>query len=84
MLFSAELLSLLDAGLNLVEAMQTLGEKESTGERHEVLAGILSAMQRGEPFSQALAAFPRHFSPLYVATVKSAERTGSLREALGR
>jgi len=27
---------------------------------------------------------PRQFSPLYVATIKSAERTGSMKEALGR
>src|SRR5262249_6001530 len=33
---------------------------------------------------QAVAGFPQHFSPLYVATVKASERTGSMREALGR
>jgi general secretion pathway protein F len=80
MLFSVELMSLLDAGLNLVEAIQTLAEKQE----HEVLSGIRSALQRGEPFSQALAAFPQHFAPLYVATVKSAERSGNIKEALGR
>jgi general secretion pathway protein F len=79
-LFSVELMSLLDAGLNLVEAIQTLAEKQES----EVLSGIRSALQRGEPFSQALGAFPQHFSPLYVATVKSAERSGNVREALGR
>jgi general secretion pathway protein F len=82
-LFSMELLSLLDAGLNLVEALQTLAEKEG-GERQEVLSTILAAIHRGEPFSQAVAALPRHFSPLYVATIKAAERTGNVREALGR
>jgi general secretion pathway protein F len=83
-LFSMELLSLLDAGLNLVEALQTLAEKEGGGERQEVLSAILGAIHRGEPFSQAVAALPRHFSPLYVATIKAAERTGNVREALGR
>jgi len=83
-LFSMELVSLLDAGLNLVEALQTLAEKEGYGERHEVLSGLLAAISRGEPFSQAVAGFPQHFSPLYVATVKASERTGSMREALGR
>jgi len=83
-LFSIELESLLDAGLNLVEALQTLAEKEGHGERHEVLAGILAAISRGEPFSRAVAAFPRHFPPLYVATLRAAERTGNVREALGR
>lgn len=84
LLFTMELRSLLDAGLNLVEALQTLAEKDAQGERHEVLEGIVAALHRGEPFSQALAAFPRHFAPLYVATVKAAERTGDVREALAR
>jgi general secretion pathway protein F len=83
-LFSVELASLLEAGLNLVEALQTLAEKDSGGERQEVLSAILAAIHRGEPFSQAVAALPRHFSPLYVATIKAAERTGNVKEALGR
>jgi general secretion pathway protein F len=80
-LFSVELASLLEAGLNLVEALSTLAEK---GSQNPVLSGILVSIQRGEPFSQALAAYPQHFSPLYVATIKAAERTGNVREALGR
>jgi general secretion pathway protein F len=83
-LFTVELLSLLDAGLNLVEAMQTLAEKEPAGERQEVLSGMVAAINRGEPFSQAVAAFPQHFSPLYVATIKASERTGNVKEALAR
>ena len=83
-LFSMELLSLLEAGLNLVEALQTLAEKEGGGERAEVLSTILGAIRRGEPFSQAVGAMPQHFSPLYVATIKAAERTGNVAEALGR
>jgi general secretion pathway protein F len=84
LLFSMELKSLLDAGLNLVEALQTLAEKEGEGERRQVLAGIVAALNRGEPFSQAAAGFPEAFAPLYVATIKAAERTGDVPEALGR
>src|SRR5687767_11680067 len=83
-LFSMELVSLLEAGLNLVEALQTLAEKERRAEGQEVLAAILAAIHRGEPFSQAVAAQPRHFSPLYVATIRASERTGNVKEALGR
>jgi general secretion pathway protein F len=79
-LFSAELMALLEAGLNLVEAIQTLAEKES----NEVLNAMLAAIRRGEPFSQAVAALPQHFSPLYVATIQASERTGNVKEALGR
>src|SRR6185503_8993941 len=83
-LFSVELMSLLEAGLNLVEALQTLSEKETHGERQVVLSGVLDAIYRGEAFSQAVARFPQHFSPLYVATLKASERTGNVAEALSR
>ena len=83
-LISIELLSLLEAGLNLVEALQALAEKQPHGERQAVLGGLLEAIRRGEPFSQALARFPQHFPPLFVATLRASERTGSVREALQR
>jgi len=83
-LFSVELMSLLEAGLNLVEALQTLCEQESGGERRAVLEGMLAAIRRGESFSQAVGHYPQHFPPLYVATLKASERTGDVREALSR
>lgn len=83
-LFSIELLSLLEAGLNLVEALQTLAEKDTSGERQQVVGGLVASISRGEPFSKAVAAFPEHFSPLYVATIKASERTGNVSEALSR
>ena len=81
MLFSMELMSLLEAGLNLVEALSTLAEKSSGGESGKVLSGIVSVIHRGETFSQAVSAYPQHFSPLYVATIKASERTGNVKEA---
>jgi general secretion pathway protein F len=83
-LFSVELMALLDAGLNLVEALQTLSEKEANGDRQVVLSGIVAAIRRGESFSQAVARLPQHFPPLYVATLKASEQTGNVGEALSR
>lgn len=83
-LFSIELRTLLEAGLSLVEALQTLGEREKDPERSRVIAGILAALAEGEPFSRAIARFPEAFPDLYVATVRASERTGDLREALSR
>src|SRR3954464_10028580 len=57
-LFSLELRSLLEAGPNLVEAMQTLAEKDAAGEgRQQVLHGLVASIHRGEPFSRAVASF---------------------------
>jgi general secretion pathway protein F len=83
-LFSIELMALLEAGLNLVEALTTLSEKNVHADNGKILSGLVGAIRRGEPFSQAVSRFPRHFSPLYVATIKASERTGNVKEALSR
>ncbi|MFY9316397.1 MAG: type II secretion system F family protein [Burkholderiales bacterium] len=83
-LFAVELLALLEAGLNAVEALQTLAEKEPGGENSQVLRALLDALYRGESLSQAVARAPRAFPPLFVATIRSSERTGNLNEALRR
>jgi general secretion pathway protein F len=82
--FSRELRALLGSGLALVEALQTLEEKEARGETRKLLAGILGHLYEGESFSVAISHFPEAFPPLYVATVRAAERTSDLGEALGR
>jgi general secretion pathway protein F len=83
-LFSRELLALLNSGLSLVEALQTLEEKESRPETRSVLGGVLKHLYEGESFSAAIAHSPEAFPPLYVATVRAAERTSDLPQALAR
>ena len=53
-LFSQELLALLDAGLNLTEALTTLHIKERQPTAEAILAQILSALREGRSFSEAL------------------------------
>ena len=84
LLFSQELLALLEAGLNLGEAIQTLYAKHSDGAAKEVLAQMVQALQEGRNFSDVLEASPQHFPTVYVATVRAAERTGDLPKALAR
>jgi general secretion pathway protein F len=83
-LFSQELLALLDAGLTLVEAMETLLEKEHRPESKQILRQVVKAIYEGHPLSHALEQFPAHFPPLYVATVRASEKTGDLGESLSR
>jgi general secretion pathway protein F len=80
--FSQELLTLLNAGLALVESIETLNEKETRSERKEVLGKLVEDLFRGTSLSNALAQFPATFPPLFVATVRASERTGGLPEAL--
>ncbi len=83
-LFTQELLALLKSGISLVEALETLAEKESRGATLRVLNGLLERLREGRSFSAALQAFPDEFPDLYVATVRASERTGNLAEALAR
>jgi general secretion pathway protein F len=83
-LFGQELRVLLAAGLPLVEAIDTLAEKERRPEFRTLLAQIAGVLREGRPFSAALGEFPQAFPALFVATVRAAERTSDLAPALAR
>lgn len=83
-LFSQELLTLLEAGLNLVEAIEALAEKESRAEVKAVLDKLLVSLHQGQTFSNALSQHAAVFPVLYIATVKASEKTGDLAESLNR
>ena len=83
-LFSQELLVLLNAGLPLVDAIETLAQKEKRDEWRGLLGRIVDVLEQGQPFSAALEQQPAVFSPLYVATVRAAEKTSDLAPALSR
>lgn len=83
-LFSQELLVLLKAGLPLVEAIETLAERERRGEFRALLERIVAILRQGNSLSAALQQFPQAFPPLYVATVQASEKTSDLAPALGR
>jgi general secretion pathway protein F len=83
-LFSQELLVLVAAGIPLVESIETLAQKEHRDEFRSVLQGVITRLRQGQPLSAALESAPQAFPPLYVATVRAAERTSDLVPALQR
>jgi len=82
--FSQQLVSLLDAGLSLVEALEALAQKESSTGTKRILDQILARLFEGQTLAAAVAEHPATFPDLYVASVRASERTGALREALTR
>ncbi len=84
LLFSQELLALLEAGLHLSEALASLQAKESHAGTAAVMAAMLQLLREGRSFSDVLAHWPQHFPDIFVATVRAAERTGDLAPALAR
>lgn len=83
-LFSQELLSLLEAGLTLLESIETLAEKEQRADVGRILEGIIRMLREGLHLSQAMQKFPSVFPRLYVSTIRASERTGDMQAALRR
>lgn len=83
-LFTQELIALLEAGLTLVEAMETLKEKSGHDDNRTVLTTMIEGLYQGLPLSKVLSQMPNLFPPLYIASVGSAEKTGHLADALKR
>jgi general secretion pathway protein F len=83
-IFGQELVSLLDAGLSLVEAIDLLADKEHSRSGAAVVATLRDALARGLSFADALQRQPAAFAPLFVASVRAAERSGDVREAVSR
>jgi len=89
LLFCQELLALLDAGMGLTEALDILQGKARDPLARQVLSSVNERVREGRTFSEALeqaqsgAAQPP-FPTLLVATIRSAERTGQLPQALRR
>jgi general secretion pathway protein F len=83
-LFSQELRVLVNAGLPLPEAIDTLAQKEKRDDWRSILERLGEVLRQGQPLSAALQEFPQVFSALYVATVRSSEKTSDLAPALAR
>lgn len=83
-LFGQELVSLLESGLSLVEAIDTLAEKAEHRSAADALNELRGHLTRGQKFSYALEQLPACFPPLFVATVRAAEKTGDIHEAITR
>ena len=83
-LFSQELTTLLNAGLPLIDALESLAEKENAPQARKTLSELVRLLYEGKSFSQALAQLSAVFPPLYVALVQSSEKTGAVGDALGR
>ena len=83
-LFAEELQSLLEAGLNLVEALEALAERSGPADSQRLIKSVLDELYEGKTFSRALSSAPLAFPPLFVSTVRAAEKTGDLARAVGR
>lgn len=84
LLFVSELLVLIDSGLTIVEAIETLTLKERRKDAKAVLDDLLLTLYQGQTFSNALEKQAHIFPQIFVATVRASETTGEMSKALSR
>ena len=77
-----ELRTLLMSGMSLVEAVDTLHDKESAGYKRQVLGGLRAKLKEGKALSTAMERTGHDFSPLLIASVRASERSSGLVGAL--
>ncbi|MFC5473629.1 type II secretion system F family protein [Paraherbaspirillum soli] len=83
-LFAHELGSLLDAGLGIIDAIETLAEKERSSETSRVLARLVLSLKEGRSLSSVMGDRPDVFPQLLIATIAASEQTGDMAAALRR
>jgi general secretion pathway protein F len=82
--FNQQLFSLLEAGQPVVDAIEILGHNDKRGRHRAIYDTLLDGLRQGRQLSEAMAALPSVFPPLYVAMVRSSETTGTVRASIQR
>jgi len=76
--FNQELLTLIKAGMPILQVMDTILEGSGKGMVADALARIREDIKGGDSLSVALERQVDVFPPLYIASVRAGERTGDL------
>ncbi len=84
LVFNQELLVLIKAGLPIMRALEILAARSGTGAFQSVLTDVRERVRGGSALADAMASHPRYFSELYVASLRSGERSGNVVEMLSR
>lgn len=74
--------SMLTAGLPLSRAISVIERQSKNPKMKSVMRDVAERINKGDAFHQALAQYPKIFSPLYVSMVRAGEESGGLAEAL--
>ena len=84
LLFTSELADLLEGGMTLGAALGAIARRGGGGGPEEIVAKLRDSIVEGSSFSDALARFPKAFSPVYVNMIRAGEASGALADVLRR
>ena len=79
---TSQLAVMVDTGITLSTAMETIAAQEENKTLKKVLIDLKTRVEGGEDFSSALSRHSQHFDKTYVSLVKASEHTGTLGEML--
>ena len=83
-LFAQELGALLEAGLSVMESLQTLGSREPAAVRAQMYNPMQRSLEEGQSLSVAMTRIGSKFPELLIASVKASEYTGDMTASLRR
>lgn len=83
-LFSRQLSTLINAGLPIVQSLRNVQGQTQNKALQAVISNIITDVEAGSAFSQALAKHPKVFNEIFVSLVASGEASGTLDKALER
>lgn len=82
--FTRQLATMVVAGLSLPEALNILKNQSQNSAFVSVLNEIEHQIVGGGNLGDALAKYPQHFTPIYIALVRAGESSGQLDQVLSR
>jgi len=84
MIFTRQLATMVDAGLPVDNALETLAEQATSDVFKIVLFSMLGEIRGGNRISEAIKKYPRIFPDIYVSMVRAAEASGQLATILNQ
>ncbi|MGA1056768.1 MAG: type II secretion system F family protein [Phycisphaerales bacterium] len=82
--FTTQLAVMTRAGIGIRQALEGISEQVENPKFKRILHEIRMDVEGGKQFSEAIAAHPKLFSPLYVSMVRASEMSGSFSKMLDR
>ncbi len=82
--FATQLAVMVDTGVPLSEALDAAAEQSENRAMASLVGNLSKQVKAGVPFSEALAAYPRAFSGLFVALMRASEASGTMGAMLQR
>lgn len=83
-IFSRQLATLINAGLPLIQSLNTVRNQTKNKAFNEIIGKIISDVEGGTSLGAALEKFPKIFNNVYVSLVTAGETSGSLDTSLER